>query len=192
LGIEPGKHLGKHRNHKDIQNDNRHGHRNQHKYGVPHGLFDAFTHIPLKLQVFVQAQEHFGQPPGHFTNPDHRNVEATKQVLVACHGGRQFAALVQAGADVFEQIHHGWLGGRGLQARKSPQNGHTGLVQGVHLAREDHQVFIHNGLAVDLGPPTLGVCLRLWLWPAQYAPEQHQYFSAGRQLRFRSWPPTGR
>jgi hypothetical protein len=86
--------------------------------------------------MLVQTQKNLGQAAGHFADPDHRDVKPAEDVLMPRHGRRQFAALIQAGADVLEQLHHRRLDGRCLQPGKRTQMGTPALLS-VYICREN-------------------------------------------------------
>ncbi len=96
---------------------------------------------------------------------------------MARHRGGHVAPLVQATADVLENLHHRRLVGGGLQPRESPQDGNARLVEGVHLPGKQQDVFNDDGLASQLFPPALAGRGGLGGWL-----DLHRHQAHGQQL----------
>jgi hypothetical protein len=96
----------------------------------------------LEGQVVEQADEDFFEPPGHFADAHHGQIERREDPGMTRQRQGQLAAGVQAFAHVLQDVPHCRIGARFLQTRQRAHDRYAGTQQGMNLPRKQQHVHV--------------------------------------------------
>ena len=92
------------RDHEDVDDDDRHRHRDDHEHRVAQRGLHLLAHQLLELEVVEQAQEDLVEPAGQLADAHHRDVEAGEHAVLARHRRRQLDAALEALAHLADDV----------------------------------------------------------------------------------------
>ncbi|MNJ50953.1 hypothetical protein D3C77_462450 [compost metagenome] len=147
--MELGEHLGKRRDHQQVDHRQRHAHGDQHEQRVAGRLLHAFARLALHLQVAGQLLEGLIELAGVLADADHADEQRAEHLGVVAQRRGHAVAGFQVGAQRLQHFAQVRVAGRVGQPADGAQDRHAGLAQAVQLTTENDQFFQLDALATE-------------------------------------------